>query len=976
MLQLPGNRTDHKPEASYQMAPEEREYALADSIANIRKEAGTTPEDTALGRADSLIASLDSLINRSEDVLVSDSLRADSLHRFPELFKDINDSVPRKKGSLEAPVEYSSKDSFVWDASNRGILYGDGEVKYQSIELKSEFIQMDMDNSEIFATYGVDSLGKEFGYPDFSDASQKIESKEMHYNFKTGVGLAKESVSKQGEGNITAAVTKKMADDALYMLGGKYTTCDQIEHPHFYLSMLKAKVRPGRDVVSGPVWLVIEDVPLFPLVLPFAFFPFTDTYSSGILMPTYGDEMNRGFYLRNGGYYLALSDYYDMAITGEIYTKGSWGLTGQTSYRKRYKYSGNISASYLTTVTGDKGLDDYMKRKDFSIKISHSQDAKANPFQTISASVDYSSSSYDRNQLNSMYSPAATQNNKGSSVSYSRRFPNSPFSLSSAMNINQRSQDSSVTVTLPDMTLTMSRIYPFKRKSAIGKEHWWDKISVNYNAQLRNSISTKEDLLFKSNFIKDWKNGIQHRSDVNATYSFFDVINISPNFSYTERWYSHRIEQSYDTELGRITPSDTTYGFNRVYNYNASIAASTTLYGFYTPMKPLQKYVKQIRHRVDPSISFSATPDFGDSKYGFYNTYSFVNGTNLFPGGTPDTLNRIYSPFEGQLFGVPGRGKSGSISFSLDNNIEAKIPDENEDSGERKISLIDKLSGSLSYNLAADSFNWSNLNTNMRLKLSKSYTLNLNMVFDTYLYDYDEIPGSNNTITYRPRRINKTRFSDGKGLGRVGRLMSTGTSYAYTFNNETFSKWFGGGDESRKNKKNKEDADGMHEDEYDPLNPNDPNDLLAGATGNQRGGMLENNQNTGEYDDDGYYNAKIPWSFSVNYNLTMGYNTQKFNVEKKEYDYRFVHAFSFNGSIQPTKNWRLTFNATYDFQNHKISYATCNITRSMHCWQMSASVIPVGPMKSYTFSIAANASMLKDLKYDQKSSPYNNQSWY
>ena len=984
VIQPPGNRTEQRPVSSDQMKPDKSAFVITDTIpANSGKNV-VLPVDTLAEKTDSLIAVMDSLDNKVTAAIVDELMPSDSLGLPPDSLHSLHsgqpiftDSVPKKKGGLEAPVEYTAKDSIVWMAGNMAYLFGEGDVKYQTIELKAEYIQMNMDSSLIYASYGVDSLGNEFGHPAFSDGEQSVESKEMHYNFKTEKGLAKESISQQGEGYIIAETTKKMNDGSMNMANGKYTTCDEIEHPHFYIRMLKAKVKPGKSVVSGPAYLVIEDVPLFPLVLPFAWFPFTDTYSSGIIMPTYGDEMNRGFYFRNGGYYLAISDYFDLSATGELYSKGSWGITGQSSYRKRYKYSGNVSLTYLTTVTGDKGLDDYQKQNNFSVKISHSQDPKANPYRTISASVDYSSSNYERNQLNSLYTSAATQNNKGSSVSFSQKFPNSPFNISAAMNINQRSQDSTVTVTLPDMTITMARIYPLKRKNAVGKDRWYEKISINYNSQLRNSISTKEDKLLKSNLIKDWKNAISHKSDINATYSFFDVINLSPNISYTERWYTSRLEQSYIPELKKIDVSDTIYGFNRVYNYSASVSASTTLYGMYLPWKPFRKFVTAVRHRMDPSISFSATPDFGDPKYGFYKSYYFIDGTHTSPGGRQDTIFKFYSPYEKGLFGVPGRGKSGSISLSLDNNIEAKIPDANEPSGERKISLIDKLSGSLSYNLAADSFNWSNLNTSMRLKLSKSYTLNLNMMFDTYLYDYDEIRDrNNNTVTYMPRRVNKTRFASGKGLGRIGRLMSTGTSYSYTFNNETFKKWFGGGDEGNKRKK-KTDNDDMMDDEFDPDNPTEQKDLRVETDKNAQGSKYgKKKQNTGEYDEDGYYNATIPWSLSVNYNLSIGYNMQKFDLQKKEYDYKFVHALSFNGSLQPTKNWRLTFNATYDFKLNTISYATCNISRSMHCWQMTASMIPFGPMKSYSFSISANASMLKDLKYDQRSSPYNSQKWY
>jgi len=885
------------------------------------------------------------------------------------------DTVPPKKSSLEANVEYQAKDSIVWTAGNMAFLYGEGDVKYQDIALTSEIIHIKMDSSLVYAIHGTDSLGEEFGYPVFvPGGDQSLEAKEMLYNFKTRKAFAKHVVTQQGEGYVTADVSKKLEDGTINMEGGKYTTCEE-DHPHFYIKMTKAKTRPGKDVVSGPAYLVIEDVPLFPLVLPFAFFPFTDSYSSGILMPTYGDEMSRGFYLREGGYYFALSDYFDFALTGELYTKGSWGLSGRSSYRKRYKYSGSFDLSYLITKLGDKGLDDYSKSKDFKVRLSHTQDPRSNPFRTISASVDYSTSSFDRKSLNTLYTPSATQNNKGSSVSISQRFPNKPLSLSATMNINQRSQDSTVAVTLPDMTISMSRIYPLKRKNAVGKERWYEKVSINYNGQLRNSITTKEDKLFNSSLVKDWKNAMQHKSDVSATYNLFDVINLTPNVSYTERWYSNKIDRSYDPITERVEASDTTYGFYRVYNYSASVSASTTIYGFFEPIKPLRKFVTRIRHRMDPSISFSATPDFGDPRYGFHNTYTYYNGINGFPA---DTITGSYSPFEEQLFGVPGRGKSGSINFTLDNNIEAKIPDEDDPTGERKVTIIDKLSASMSYDLVKETFKWSDLSTSLRFKLpGSSYTVNINALFDTYTYDYDENK-KNNTIT--PKRVNKTRWEAGKGIGR---LKSTGTSFSYTLNNEVIKKLFGGGDEKADKKKKRSDMDMLGEDEYDPMNPNDPygpeEDMMAEEE-RESGGKLNKKKksNDGEYDGDGYYNVAIPWSFSFNYNVSVGYDSKKFDIEKKEYKYKFTHALSFNGSIQPTKNWRVQFNATYDVERNKLAYMTCNISRSMHCWQMSASIIPIGPLKSYSFSISANASMLKDLKYDQSSSPYNNSmnTWY
>lgn len=883
----------------------------------------------------------DSIAVRQPDSLLK--IAADSTLRADTAAVD---TTARKKSMLEAPVTYQASDSIVLTGTNMAYLYGESNVKYQNIELQAERIEMSMDSSIVYATFALDSVGAEYGYPLFVEGEQQIEAKSMRYNFRSRKAYANEVLTQQGEGFLTAGVTKKMPDDAMNLINGRYTTCDEHDHPHFYIKMTKAKVRPGKDIVTGPAYLVIEDVPLFPIGLPFGFFPFSSTYSSGIIMPTYGDEMARGFNLRNGGYYFAISDYIDLALTGEIYTKGSWGLAARSSYRKRYKYSGSVDASYLVTKTGDKGLPDYSVSKDFRIAWTHSQDMKANPYRTFSASVNFSTSSYSRNQLNMLYTPNATDNNKGSSVSISQRFPNSPINISATMNINQRSQDSSLSVTLPDMSISMSSIYPLKRKHIVGKERWYEKISISYSGYFRNTIHTKENEFLRKNLIKDWKHGMQHAIPISATYNF-GFLNISPSVNYTERWLTDKVYHKYDTARNALMPVDTVYGFYRVYNYNAAISASTTLYGFFKPWAIFGDKVKMIRHRMEPSVSFSMSPDFGSRKYGYYEDYSYVNRQG-------ETVTGVYSPFKDAMFGPPGRGKQGSINFAVENNVEMKIRSDADSTGERKISLIEKLGFNISYNLAADSFKWSDLNVGLNLRLSKSYSLILNGIFDVYTYGYD-------TKTQRAYPVNKTRWQAGKGFPR---LRSTSTSFSYTFNNDTFKKWFGGRG-SRKD----EDSSSNNTENKDP-------DGKPDETGQTKGGRLRKAKktNAGEYDEDGYYNATVPWNLSFHYNMGLGYGN--FNPEKMEYNYRLTHNLSFSGSIQPTKNWRISMNGSFDVEHGKFHSFTCSISRDLHCFQMSANVIPIGPYKSYSFSIAVNSSLLKDLKYNQSNTNRDQQSWY
>lgn len=859
------------------------------------------------------------------------------------------DTVARKKSGLEAPVSYQAADSIVMLAGNLVYLYGQSEVKYQQIELQSERIEMNMDSSLVYAIFGTDTVGDEFGYPLFVDGDQQVEARTMRYNFKTRKAFVKDVLTQQGEGFLTADVAKKMPDDAMNMLGGKYTTCDEHDHPHFYIRMTKVKVRPGKNIVAGPSYLVVEDVPLYLLGLPFGFFPFTDTYSSGVIMPTYGDEMTHGFFLREGGYYFALSDYADLAVTGDLYTKGSWGAAARSAYRKRYKYSGAFNVKYQKTITGDKDAGDQSKRTAFSVTWSHTQDQKANPYRTLSASINYASNQFDRNEIRQQANMESTQNNKGSSISLSQRFPNSPWSLSSSLNINQRSSDSSVYINFPNMLLNMSRIYPLKRKHAVGADKWFEKISLSYTGSLQNSLTAKENEIFQSSSLKAMKSAMDHKIPVSATYTAFGYLNVSPSFNYHERWHSKKIYQAYDTTQHRLVEDSTAYGFHRVWDYNASLSASTTLYGFFKPWRFLfGDLVEMIRHRAEPNVSISYTPNRGDS---YYRDVNFVNQY-----GNLDTIS--YAFFDQ----VPSRYQQGNLSFGLNNNIEAKVRSNKDSTGVKKISLIDNLSFGMSYNMLADSIKWSDLTVGLRIKFSQSYTLNLTGIFDTYVYDYDE----KNKRLYK---IDQMRLSAGKGLGR---LKSTGSSFSYTFNNDTFKKWFGGEDAANEAGTGKRDANNDSLDDADADTDTDTNAPQTPTPGKRL--REPKRTQTGDYDYDGYYLAKIPWSLSFNYNLSLGYGG--IDVARKEYKYVVRHGLSFNGNIQPTKNWRMNFNASYDFELKKIPYMTLNISRDLHCFQMTASVIPVGYRKSYMFSIAVNSSMLKDLKYNQSSSYRDALNWY
>ncbi|MBR1804193.1 MAG: LPS-assembly protein LptD [Muribaculaceae bacterium] len=841
---------------------------------------------------------------------------------------------------LDHVMKFAAKDSIVMLGRSRANMYGSTSIDYGDINMTAARISMNMDSSQVFAVGVLDSVGELSEKPVFKDKSGEYESKTMSYNFKTRKGYITDIITEQGEGFLTGGITKKMDNDEYYIKDGRYTTCDNHEHPHFYFQLTKGKVRPKKNVVTGPAYMVLEDLPL-PIAVPFGYFPFTDKYSSGILFPTFGEDYNRGFYLRNGGYYLAINKYIDLALTGEIYTRGSWGIAAQSHYSKRYKFHGNFSVNYLTTVTGDKGDPDYNKMHNFQVLWSHSQDSKANPNMTFSASVNFATSGYSRNSLDTYYTKAFTENTKSSTVNFTYKFPGTKWSLSTTASLSQRSSDSTLSVQFPNFTLTMAQTAPFKRKRVVGEERWYEKIKMSYSGRFQNSLTAKQSEFQHKSLVKDWKNGMSHTMTINATANVFKYFNLTPTLTLNDRMYTSKIRRMWDPNASAEV-QDTTYSFYTVFDFNFSLALNTKVYGFFKPMKFLGDKLQMVRHVLTPTVTFSARPDFGTPFWGYYGNYDYTDANGK-------VQHRRYSYFQHGIFSNAPSGKSGMITFSLANNLEAKVKSDQDSTGFKKISLIENLTLSQSYNMAADSLRWSNLSTSILLRLTKGFNLNLNATWDVYKYGLNE--------SGAPVRINKLRLFHGGGWGR---LSSTGTSFSYTFNNDTFRKLFG-------KKKDKEGGDkNMARDRGDISNNNPPND------GNDRG--RDNNNSDIEFTPEGYAKWECPWNLTVNYSVNYGYGT--FNYKKMEYNGKFTHSLSLQGNIRPTKNWNLSFSASYDFENHKIAYMNCNISREMHCFVMTASFVPVGPYKSYNFHIAVKSSILQDVKYDKHSSYSNGVNWF
>ncbi len=850
------------------------------------------------------------------DTVASEAEPFGGLDIFAEAISDDTLSATDTTPAVERPrrsflpdvITGSSKDSIVYDLKNNLIfIYNQGELNFQDKSLTADYIFMDV-NRDLIAAYGkTDTATNQYVKPVFREDRTDYNMDSIVYNTKTEKSTIYGIMVQEGEGTLRGYKIKKVDDEIYNIAKGTFTTCDN-PHPHFYLAMTKAQYVNGKNtkkMIIGPSYIVLEDVPL-PVGVPFGFFPMMSTRNSGVIIPTVGEENVKGFYLRDGGYYFVFNDYMDLTLRGGIYTLGSWEVSAASTYRKRYKYNGNFNLSYSKDIIGEKGSTDYSKMNNYRVLWTHSQDPKFRPGSNFSANVNFSSSSYNKYDATNLEDYVSSQTN--SSISYSRTWAGTPFSLSTNIQHSQNNRDSTVMLSLPNFVFNVSRVFPFQRKNAVGKQRWYEKIGFSYTATFNNTISTKQNRLFTPEmFKKDMKYGMKHEIPVSTSFNILKYLTVSPSANYTERWYFSRVNRRWDPGQAREVVADTTYGFYRVYDYRVSASLSTRLYGMFEFKGG--KAVKAIRHVMTPSISGSFVPDFGEGKHGFWRPIQ------------TDTLGNIgyYSPYQDNIYGVPSRGKSASLSFSLGNTLEMKVRSDKDTTGYRKVSLLESFNISSSYNFLADSLKLAPFAISARTTLFNSLGINFSATLDPYAIDAEG---------------RKTRHFAMSHNHKLVRLTSLGVSFGYSFRSV-----FGldGGTGS--------------------------NALPAAPTATQQDFFSRNGIDYAEQQrllSTKYYDFSVPWNLTFNYN---------FSYSKPGLESSITQTLSFNGSVNLTSKFGLDFNGGFDFETMKLTPGSITLTRDLHCWQMSFTWIPVGFRKSWSFNIRVKSGMLSDLKM-KKSSGY------
>ena len=827
--------------------------------------------------------------------------------------------------AIEKQVTYTSNGYIKTDLLNKKATIVDkAVVNYDNIRISADSIEFNMETSEVFAVGLPDSTGAVSGKPVLEVGTQKYETDTLRYNFKTGMAVVKVIVTQQDEGLLRSSVGKMLDDGTSNIYKSTYSTCDA-EIPHFYISLPKAKVYPGKKIISGPGHLVLEGIPL-PLYLPFGYFPIqTKSAESGIIMPRVHYEEGRGYALTDGGYYFAISDYFDLTLKGSIYTNGTWMATTQTAYNKRYKYSGNFSFSYAKNISGHKGLSDYKASTNYSIGWTFNQDSKARPGSRFSASVDMSSSGFDRN--NSYQIEQFITTTKQSSISYSKSWTGTPFNLSVSMNHSQNTKTDIVNLNLPKVSFSASRIYPFKKLGRVGSGKWYQDLQLQYTASLDNRIATKDSLLFTSRVWDNMQNGFSHRIPLSIQFRPFNNFSISPQVSYEGVIYTQKINKTWDPDFvnpitGAVRPSavnDTIRGFFYGHALKPSISAgySPQIYGIYEFISQTSR-IQAIRHVMKPSVSFSYVP------------YLNHLATNMYRKVQVDTTGRTeeYSIFQGGIYGTPSLSqKSGAVSFSLTNLLEAKVFERNDTTGKpQKVSIIDNFGINTSYNVFADSMRWAPISMVMRTTLFKNINISWNSSFSLYGLDKNgKETGSFYFSTDRqPMRFKNMSATIDFSLDRFfeGKTKRSATSAPAQVQSASY-----------------------------------PQMDQAGAAG-----LSAQTVSTDVFDEYGYMRFDMPWTMNVSYRVDYS------KLAKKS----ISQYLSINGHLALTKKMDITYRTGYDFAAKEISTTQISVVRDLHCWNMSFSWIPNGTMKSWEFTIRVKAAVLSDLKYQRRKDYHDN----
>lgn len=878
---------------------------------SIRPAAGTLPQ-----AKDSLPPAEDSIARRRDSLRVADSTsRADSLFLLD-------------KSSLTRPAFSGAKDSIRQDFSNgqRKMYYwGDVEVSYENIKLKADYMEYDMSTGTVYARGTYDSLAQEWkGQPEMTQGSQTFNMEEVRYNFNTRKARITNMITKEDDGILHGKNIKMMPDKSINITKGKYTVCD-LEHPHYYLKLSSAKVvtKPSQKTVFGPAHLVVEDVDL-PIGIPFGFIPKRPDRATGLLMPSFGEENARGFYLRDAGMYFVLGDYFDMSLTGDYYTLGSWAANLNSRYMVKYKFTGNLAVNYSVDQTGEKGSTDFFQSKNFGVRWSHSQDSKAHPGTSFSASVNFSSPSNSR--YNSHSVSEALQNQISSSISYSKNW-NGKFNLSVNALHSQNSRDSSYTFTLPNITFSVSTFYPFKIKNRVGKERFYEKFALGYNTSIQNKINFKASEFGEPGFIDKFQNGVAHNFSIKLPdFTLFKYLNVAPNVSYGMNWFFRKSEAYFDPETNSVkTEMGKQFGtFGATHNYSGSLSMSTRIYGMYN----FGKYhkIQALRHVVSPSVSMSFSPEKGKAFNG-WRTFNYVDTLGV-------QKSYDYNIYQGQINSAPGKGKSATMSISLGNNLEAKVRDmkDTTGTGSKKVKILDQFNFSTGYNFLADSLKMNNVGLSMSTSIFGKLGINGNMNFDPY------------AINERGQRVNKYNLLE---TGVPLRLTNVSTSVSYSLSGKGTVKG----------------NDGSKSSGGDGGGSGNPADYYR---------RIYYHPLTSEYIPGGwlyYTNPNVPWSLNFNYSFSMSRSYSYANNQLSKKD-NYTQTLGVQGNIQLTPKMSVQAQSGWDFTAMKMTTTQFSFRYDLHCFNISVSWVPSGMYQSYSFLISANAAALADLLRFKKSTSY------